>query len=376
MAAIPKKSDSRQGISPRPEVLAMPPSHHGAFDYLELEQLALDAGEILDFSVNSNPYGPSPKVSAALQQVPLYLYPDREVLALRRALSEHLSAALEQIEVGNGTAELIWLVALTFMRPGERVLIIGPTFGEYARAAALMGASVQIAFTRPEEDFRVDPDAVLRSLEAEQPQVVFICNPNNPTGAFTPPDVIGRWASLYPGTLFVVDEAYLNFVEDAGSTFDLGLENILVLRSMTKDYALAGLRLGYALGARPVIDVLARARPPWSVNAMAQAAGLAALNDPAHFQVSLSRLRQTKPALLAGLRDLGLQPFPSATQFFVTDVRDGKAFRSAMLERRILVRDCASFGLPAYVRIATRLPEENARLLDAIRLIRNAPFVS
>ncbi|NDJ78122.1 MAG: aminotransferase class I/II-fold pyridoxal phosphate-dependent enzyme, partial [Chloroflexi bacterium] len=135
-------TDHHRPISPRPEVLRAPSAQHGALDFNELDHLGLEPDAILDFSVNSNPFGPSPMVRDVLQTVPLDRYPDRESLALRRTLAERFNVQLDQIVVGNGTAELLWLIALAFIRPGDHVLIIGPTFDEYARAAALMGAQV------------------------------------------------------------------------------------------------------------------------------------------------------------------------------------------------------------------------------------------
>ncbi len=363
-------TEKQRMILPRPEVLALPPSHHGAFDYGELEKLALNPAVLLDFSVNSNPYGSPPGVYEALQRVPLDLYPDRDVLALRRALAQHLGVGMEHIEVGNGTAELIWSIALAFLRPADAVLIIGPTFDEYGRAAALMGAVVHKLDACPEQGFAVDTDAVSRRLAEVDARVVFICNPNNPTGAWTPSEAIAIWAEAHRETLFVVDEAYLEFVEGGASALPLELENLVVLRSMTKDYALAGLRLGYAVGDPTVIAALAKVRPPWSVNALAQAAGVAVLEDHAYVQKSLKRLREAKEDFTEGLRALGFAPLPSATHFFLANVRDGRAFRSALLQHKILVRDGASFGLAAYVRIATRCPEENLCFLDAVRVLK------
>jgi histidinol-phosphate/aromatic aminotransferase/cobyric acid decarboxylase-like protein len=177
------------------------------------------------------------------------------------------------------------------------------------------------------------------------------------------------WAYTHPGTLFVIDEAYLAFAPGLRSALTVGADNILVLRSMTKDYALAGLRLGYTVSHVSVIRALSQVRPTWNVNALAQAAGLAALRDEAHRQQSLQALARAKEKLVAGLAELGLPPLPSATHFFLVRVGDGAAFRRALLRQGILVRDCASFGLPAHVRIATRRPEENARLLETIRTI-------
>jgi histidinol-phosphate aminotransferase len=357
-------------LSPRPEVIATSQTQHGALDYAELELLGLHPDDVLDFSVNSNPYGPSPAVRQTLGLVPLERYPDRETLALRRALADQMAVALEQIVVGNGTAELLWLVALAFLRSADRVLIIGPTFGEYARVSALMGARVVTWNADAGREFAVEPDEIDRSLQQLSPRLAFICNPNNPTGTLLPQEVIATWAATHPHT-FVVDEAYLAFAHGLQSAFDLTRDNILALRSMTKDYALAGLRLGYAVGHQSVIAALGQVRPAWNVNALAQAAGLAALADEVHLQCSLEALREAKEHLVAGLKTLDLAPLSSAVHFFLVQVGDGRAFRQALLKRAILVRDCASFGLPAYVRIATRRPEENARLLSAIASLRD-----
>ena len=352
---------------PRPEVVASPLAHHGAADYAELERLGLNPGDVLDFSVNSNPYGPSPAVREALAEVPLDRYPDREALALRRALAKRLGVPPDRIVAGNGAAELIWCVAVAFLRPGDRGFVVEPTFGEYARAAVLAGSRVETWRADPARDFAIEPQAVAESLRRTQPRVAFLCNPNNPTGKTVPPGTLATWARVYSRTLFVVDEAYLAFAADVRSATTIDADNILVLRSMTKDYALAGLRLGYAVGHPDVVAALARVRPPWSVNAMAQAAGVAALAAEEHLRRSLSELARGKKALVAELGSLGLECLPSATHYFLVHVGDGAAFRSALLRRRVQVRDCASFGLPAYVRIATRRPEENARLLEAIR---------
>jgi histidinol-phosphate aminotransferase len=341
-------------------------SYHGALDYAELEGLGLDPEQVLDFSVNSNPYGPAPAVRQALAQVPLERYPDREALALRRSLAERLGVAMDQILVGNGTAELLWLAGLAFLRRNDRVLVVGPTFGEYQRVASLMGASVETWLARPEQGFAVQPGPVAQRLQELAPRLVFVCNPNNPTGASLSPEDIAAWAEAHPRTLFIVDEAYLAFAPGLRSTLTAGMPNILILRSMTKDYALAGLRLGYALGQEGVIAALRQVRPAWNVNALAQAAGVAALEDETHLQQSLGALRQAKAELVGALTDLELPPLPSAVHFFLVHVGAGSAFRRALLRHGILVRDCASFGLPAYVRIATRRPEENARLLAAI----------
>ncbi len=197
--------------TPRIEVLLTPPTHHGALDYVELERLGLRPDDVLDFSVNVNPYGPSPAVRKAVAETPLDRYPDRESLALRRALAAHLGVNLEQILVGNGTAELIASLAWAFLRSGDTILVVGPVFGEYSRAAKLMGARVEWWTARPENGFAVEPHAVERSLGQFAPRLAFVCNPNNPTGTVLPIEIIDDWARAFPETLFVVDEAYFGF---------------------------------------------------------------------------------------------------------------------------------------------------------------------
>jgi histidinol-phosphate aminotransferase len=352
---------------PRFPVLDMQPAVHGSLDYVELWRRGLDPDEVLDFSANTNPYGPAPAVQAALADVALERYPDREALALRAALAALLSVPIERVIVGNGASELIVLTALAFVRPGDAVLIVGPTYGEYARASALMGARVISWRAGTDDDFEPDCVALAAQFKRQCPRLAFVCNPNNPTGGAVEPKLLTALARRHPATLFVVDEAYQPFAADLGSVLTGAPENVLVLRSMTKDYGLAGLRLGYAVGAEPLVDALRRVQTPWSVSALAQVAGIAALNQPEHRARGLESLRQATATLMAGLTRIGLPPVPSRVCFFLVRVGDGATFRDALLGSGILVRDCASFGLPAHVRISTQRPEENERLLAAIR---------
>jgi histidinol-phosphate aminotransferase len=352
---------------PRPEVQRIPPAVHGAFDFAELDHLGIAPETVLDFSVNGNPYGPSPRVREAIAHVPLDRYPDREALALRRVLAAQLHVPLEQLLVGNGSSELLWLLVLAFLRPEDRVMLVGPTFGAYARAVAVMGAHLEQYTARPEEGFRVNTAAVAQVLRHLQPRLVFICNPNNPTGTLLPPETIVAWAVACPQTLVVVDEAYLPFAAHSPSLVAHLTPNMLVLHSMTKAHALAGLRLGYAVGPPDIIAALTRVRPPWSVNALAQAAGIAALQDTTHVASCLAQIARAKQDLVTGMVTLGLHPVPSTTHFFLLPVTHGATLRRALLRHDILVRDCASFGLPTYVRLATRRPEDNARLLAALK---------
>lgn len=386
MKALQKKpAISSARPLPRPELAKIPTAVHGGIDPAELARLGLDEEQILDFSVNTNPFGPPTAVRDALANVPLDRYPDPEALTLRQALAHLLDLPCENILAGNGASELICLVALTFLRRGTRVLILGPTYCEYARSAALMGASVKTLLARPEDGFEVHSNQFLRALRRFRPRLVFLCNPNNPTGTFLDPQEIALWARKFPGTMFVVDEAYLGFQRAAGlippvrhATAGMNpaahrsLSNLLLLRSMTKDLGLAGLRLGYAAGSADVISWLNRARPPWSVNALAQAAGIEALRQADYYRDSVQALAVAKTNLIHGMSALGFNPVPSSTPFFLLPVGDGAAFRLSLLRKGVLVRDCTSFGLPAFVRISTRRPEDNARLLSLLGEVPHA----
>ena len=359
----------RKSILPRLEVQATPVDRHGALDFEELAHLGIAPDEIIDFSVNSNPFGPSPLVREALRKVVIERYPDRESLMLRTALVQKFGIELPQLMIGNGTAELLWLVAMAFVRSGDRVLILRPTFGEYARSVALMGAQVESLWATEEDGFAFSLDAIREVLTIKSPRLIFICNPNNPTGTTLALDTLQRLANAHPSTLFVIDEAYNQFVADLSSCMSINLPNILILRSMTKDYAIAGLRLGYAAGSADVIEALTKVRPPWNVNAVAQEAGLAALMDDDYLSQSLAHLQTAKTEFLSGLWDLGFKPIPSETHYFIIKVGNAVEFRRRLLADKIQVRGCASFGLPDYIRIATRKPEENAKLLSVLKEI-------
>lgn len=336
--------------SPRPSLPITPPDYHGALDYAELAQWGYAPDNVIDFSVNSNPFGTHSAVRQAILNAPFDRYPDKESFGLRDALATHLNITANRIIVGNGTAELIWQIAFSYLEAGDRVGIVTPTFGEYARNCRLMGAEVEPVSVGDARLFRM----------------VFICNPNNPTGTLYDLAQLSRWVDRCPATIFVIDEAYLNFV-GAASSIGLNRPNIITLRSMTKDYALAGLRLGYTVAHPIVIETLKSVRVPWNVSEVAQVAGISALTYHQVYAEQWQQLHQLANQLKSELTALGLPPEPSTLHYFLLNVDDGATFREKLLQHGIIVRNCNSFGLPQMVRIATRLPNENTRLLDAIR---------
>ncbi len=272
---------------------------HGALDYGELERLGLHPWDVLDFSVNTNPYGPSPRVREAVANVAIDRYPDRECLQLRRAILEGELASrnlpLGSIVCGNGTTELIWAIAHAYLKPGLKAAMLGPTFGEYRVACLAAGASVDEFAAQASACFQPDTAAVAAWISREQPSLVWLCNPNNPTGTWLDQQHIQLVAEACQGTgaMLVVDEAYWRFVfpHEAYSAVELvdatGRQQVMVLRSLTKDCALAGLRLGYAVATPDVAELLRAQLPAWNVNGVAQAAAIPALADRTYLTTTL-----------------------------------------------------------------------------------------
>jgi L-threonine-O-3-phosphate decarboxylase len=365
---------------PRPEVAQLRPVVHGAVGGAELAAHGLDPAGVIDFSVNTNPLGPPPAALAAvanLSRNAIWRYPDPTALPLRRALAGRLDLDPDQIVVGNGSSELIWLLALAHVRPApDSVLIVGPTFGEYERACRLLGATVIYDLVMAERDFHLDVAALASRIGRERPRVVWLCNPNNPTSRYLLRREIETVldACVASGALLVVDEAYLAFVERPESLLPLlASGHLFLLRSLTKDYALAGLRLGYGVGTRQTADLLRAVQPPWSVSAAAQAAGEAAIADAAHLARAQAEVAAARTYLLTSLTALGLHVVPPTTNLVLVEVGDGATLRRQLLPHGIVVRDCASFGLPTYIRIGIRARAECARLVAALEQVLKPP---
>jgi histidinol-phosphate aminotransferase len=357
------------------------PIPHGTPDYSELRALGLRVEELTLFSSNINPFGPPPAVVDALRQTmsadAVARYPDRLSLELRDLLAAYHGVSADSMLVGNGSADLLWLVGLLYLRQ-RHVAILGPTFGEYRNVAQIMQAQItEVAhpgwvvtpngFT-PGESTVNDAAATLRKII---PEVVFVCNPNNPTGHYLAPDDLLSLYEAAPHALWIIDEAYAEFMQPPATTshwVDRG--NWLVVRSMTKDFALGGLRLGYLLGTPALIAPLQNIQPPWNVNALAQLAGSVSLREGQPWRgETLARLRHETTLLQQQLQGLGYRPHPTTVSFFLVPVASASELRNALLAHRLVVRDCTSFGLPTYIRLATQLPTHNARLLRALRQV-------
>jgi len=337
---------------------------HGGPNEAELASLGLWPEDVLDFSASTNPFGPPPGVIEALAACDVTRYPDRRATRLREALARHEGVSPDQVIVGGGATQLIWAIAAAFLRPGDTALVFGPTFGEYAAAGRLMDAQI-VACNAPGAGEA--PGAWPRAA-----RIAWLCNPNNPTGVYRDAAEVAWLRKAAPAALWVLDEAYRPFVTEPWDSRSLLADGkTILLRSLTKDCALPGLRLGYALAAATIVAALDRALPPWSVSAPAIAAGLAALRSYAAVRASLLALRAETAWLRAALLERGWRVSSSATNFLLIEVGDAAALRQRLLaEHRIQVRNCASFGMPDFIRIGTRTRPENERLLVALGAYR------
>ncbi len=343
---------------------------HGGIDPLELRRLGVSKDNLIDFSVNSNPFGPSPAVMESLKTVDISTYPDRQCSQLRSDLSDLSGVDFDRILVGNGTSELFWLICHAYLQKGDRVLILGPTFGEYRRAAEACGAIVQEIRAEP-PDFSPPVYKLYEEIEKNSPRLVFVCNPNNPTGKFIPDDTItDLLRGCTPETVFILDEAYRSFVDGQFFHF-VDNPNCLVVRSMTKDFALAGLRLGYVMGPQEKIERLTGFQPAWSVNAYAQEAGIASLHSLDYYEKTLVTLAGIKTDFFSLMSRSGFPFVSSSTHYGITYINiPARDFRQLLLEKSIQVRDCSSFGLTNHIRVSTRLEEHNNKIIAILSELR------
>ncbi len=358
-------------LRPRPEVENLQACYHGGLDYNELRAAGLTPEQVIDFSVCANPFPPPPGLRGIFRTVAINRYPDSEATELRQCLSAKLGVAADNILVGSGAVELIRLIVLAYFGRGDAVLILEPPFGEYDVAGQIIGADIFKQWTRAGDSFVPRIDEMVSLIKQHRPKGVFICNPNNPTGQYLSRQEVELILDACGEALLILDEAYIAFVDPSWASIELVRRgNVVILRSMTKDYALAGLRLGYAVASREIIDGLRRVRPPWNVNVVAQQAGVIALGDGDYLERCKRKICRAKQFLTTELCRLGFILVPSETNFFLVRVANAKEFRTTLLKRGILVRDCTSFGLPEYIRIAPRTLAECRKLIAVLRALK------
>lgn len=353
---------------------------HGGNLYSAMRQGGGSFNEILDFSANINPLGLSDKIRQALHASleSIIHYPDAQAHALKQEVSHYYHVQENEITMGNGAVELMYVLC-HILKP-KKVLVTAPTFSEYEAAAKASGATIDYLYLDPEENFVIP----IPNMIAELPHVdiVFICNPNNPSGVLLTNTQIEEvlTAAQQHHTYVVVDESFMDFLpNDQTYTCRQLLSkypHLIILHSLTKFYAIPGLRLGFSLASPAITKLLHQGKDPWNVNTLAQHAGVAALQDKIYQEEGKSFLAKVKVDLYEGLKAIPeLHPYAPSVNFILINIKNttmtSLELTAAMAAHNILVRDCSNYpGLSSdYIRVAVKGPEENIRLLTTLKKV-------
>ncbi|HUT74744.1 MAG TPA: histidinol-phosphate transaminase [Armatimonadota bacterium] len=330
--------------------------------------------DIIKLASNENPLGPSPLALEAMKQALTQsrLYPDNDWYDLRRELAAHLGLPAEQIVIGRGSDEVILGIGLAFLNPGERALMPEGPFSQYEFTTRLMGGECVLV---PLRDYRYDLREMARRLDRST-KLVWIGNPNNPTGAIVTNDEVTAFLEATPPSCVVVlDEAYGEYVEDPHYPDSLtllkeGADNLIVLRTFSKIYALAGLRIGYGFGPPRLIDSLMRVRAPFNVSTVAMEGARASLRDPGQVERSLKVVREGKDYLYGEFARLGVSYVPTHANFILVDAAaDCRQVFEGLLRQGVIVRTGDIFGLPTHIRVTIGLPDQNRRFIAALEQV-------
>jgi histidinol-phosphate aminotransferase len=333
-------------------------------------EFGLDPAAIIKLASNENPRGPGPAVRKAIANATdeLSRYPDGNGFALKAALAARFDVGADDIVLGNGSNDVLELVTQAFLRPGDSAVYSRHAFAVYPLATQARGATgIEVSATA---EYAHDLSA-MRAAIAPTTRVVFVANPNNPTGTWIAPDVLKAFiASVPDDVLVVLDEAYNEYLEPGqcapSAAWTRDFPNLVVSRTFSKAYGLAALRVGYGLMNAKVADMLNRVRQPFNVNALAQAAALAALADVDYVNESRALNREGRAALQQGFAQLNLPFVPSHANFVLVKVGDAARVYQRLLEKGIIVRPVANYALPEWLRVTVGVGAENRRFLDAL----------
>lgn len=338
------------------------------FEVLSL-QLGLPVDQIIKLDANENPYGPPPAVQGALAQLPfLHIYPDPESRDLRAAISDFLDIPAANIMAGAGADELIDLLFRLFINPGDRVLILPPTFGMYGFDAAINAAKLVIIPRNP--DFTLNVAAIQRAVANSQPKLIFIASPNNPDGGLLSEEAFHTLASL--PAILVLDEAYVEFAPEGSSRGPevMARDNLVVLRTFSKYAGLAGLRVGYGVFPDWIIRELWKIKQPYNISVAASTAAITALTDIELLESQRIELLESRAKLFSGLAEISyLDPYPSQANFILCRVLEGDAgeLKRSLQAEGILVRFFDKPGLRDHIRISVGRPEQVEAVLRAFK---------
>jgi histidinol-phosphate/aromatic aminotransferase/cobyric acid decarboxylase-like protein len=334
----------------------------------ELTELGVSPQDVLDLSVNVNPWGPHPAVVSAIQRASIASYPQPWAASARAALARLCDIDDASVVVGHGSTELIWSAVALLIGAARPLLIAGPTFCEPALAAHAYGVRYVEHRGNAEASFELNLTELSAAIERHDAQAVYLCQPNNPDGACLPATSLRELFCAHRSRLFVLDQAFLSLSSHHAEHRVRFPDNVLVVRSLTKEHALPGLRAGYAVAAPGLIERINTRRPSWMVSNLAEAAIVEACAQQDYVARARSFLLEGRAALVEACASLGLRAVPSTTSYFLLHVGDADGLRRRLLARHsIAVRSCSSFGLPEHLRIAACGPDERARLMAALR---------
>lgn len=333
-------------------------------------ELGLDPESIVKISSNENPLGSAPMALDAIRSAAeeMHIYPDGGGYKLGTALAEKYDLDLENVVLGNGSEEIIELLCHCFLNSDVELIAAKHAFVVYKLMATLFGAGyVEVN----DLNFVHDLDAMADAI-TDKTRLVFIANPNNPTGTIVGEEEIERFMARVPEHVVVVfDEAYFEFLNETPDTLKYVREgrNVVVLRTFSKAYGLAGLRIGYGLAAPQVAAILQKARQPFNTNEIAQRAALASLADVAHVEATVSNNNEGLAFFEAAFQERGLNYVPSVANFILVEVGDGDKVFDSMLKQGLIVRAMRGYKLPSWVRISVGTAEENVRCLEVLDLV-------
>ncbi|MFN2541881.1 MAG: histidinol-phosphate transaminase [Chthoniobacterales bacterium] len=330
----------------------------------------IDPDAIIKLASNENPLGPSPKAIAAMRAAleNVHLYPEGSGVYLREALGRKLGLESENIILGNGSNEVIEFLGHAFLNPGDDVLTSAHAFICYKLIATLFGARTLEAAA---PDFLPDLDAILEAITSKT-RLIFIANPNNPTGSLIAPHKIDNFMARLPENIITVfDEAYFELLDNAPDTlrYVRSGRNVVVLRTFSKIHGLASLRIGYGIAPCGLIEVLQKTRQPFNVNGVAQAAALAALTDEQHIQRTKAVVDAGRSYLEEAFAALNLHFVPAAANFIMVNVGDGAAVFRNLLAEKVIVRPLAGYKLPEWVRVSVGTLEQNRKCIAALKKV-------
>lgn len=324
--------------------------------------------------LNELPWSPwsNPNFSLKLEEIALNQYPDMAYGLLREKLAQRLGIQSNQITLGNGSDELIFLLLAVFLSPGESVVTHAPTFGEYERAAKLL--NFKLSYTPIRSDLSTCARELLELAKENQAKMIILCRPNNPTGELMPLEEV-EWLLNHFNGLVLIDEAYIEFTEKESQTLLGKLKfypKLILLRTFSKAFGLAGLRLGYALASTPLTQRLNDERPPYNVNLISEAIGIEALSHWSFFQERMTAIKAERARILAALDDLKIEYLPTEANFILLRGRNAKADAEELMKMGIGVRIFKEPALSDAMRFSLGRPEDNDRLIDALKVLGEA----